>query len=419
MRICLVSTFPPAPCGIATYCSYLIDGLLSADMELRITVLAEGPVAKDRRPRVRVIDAFSEGSDYVPSILHQVRACAPDVVHIQHEYGIFGFDDRILRLLDGLRRIRIPIVVTLHTVHRRFSLDVSRCCWRAERRLPTEVDIERLQRELCELSDLIVVHQDWPMRTTLIQQGTCADRVASISHGTRNETGIPSGVAKEHLGYASNTPLLVAFGYFEVSKNHQRLLEAFSLLRHRQPDAKLWIGGHVRWPSPPALVYKARIVNLIQQMGLREHVTLREEALPESDVPVLLSAADAGCFVYREETYSSSGALHRMLGFGKPIVASRIPKFHELHRIAPEILVDPDSPEDIARVLIRLLEDCPFRTLIASKGFKFATETSWPLIANAHIEVYHRAAAAVEAEFSAGVGGGKHAQAGSGYVRGA
>jgi glycosyltransferase involved in cell wall biosynthesis len=419
MDICLVSTFPPAPCGIATYCSYLIDGLLSANMEVRITVLAEGPVAKDLRPRVHVIDAFSEDSDYVPMILHQVRACAPDVVHIQHEYGIFGFDDRFLRLLAGLRGIRIPIVVTLHTVHTRFSLDVSNCGWRAERRLPTGVDIEKLQRELCELSDLIVVHQDWPMRTTLIEQGACADRVASISHGTRKETGIPSAVAKERLGYASDTPLLVAFGYFEVSKNHQRLLEAFSLLRRRQPNAKLWIGGHVRQPSPPALEYKARIENLIHQMGLREHVTLWEEALPESEVQVLLSAADVGCFVYREDTYSSSGALHRTLGFGKPVVASCVPKFHELRQIAPEILADPDSPEEIARLLIRLLEDCAFRTRIAGKALRFASQTSWHIIAKAHLEVYHRATAAVEAEFTASVGGGRDAQADSGYVRGA
>jgi glycosyltransferase involved in cell wall biosynthesis len=413
MHICFVSTFPPAPCGIATYCGYLIDGLLSVDMELHITVLAESPVANDLRARVHVIDAFSEDSDYGPAILHQVRACAPDVVHIQHEYGIFGFDGRFLHLLAGLREIRVPIVVTLHTVHTRSSLDVG-CCWRTDRRLPTHVDIEREQRQLCELSDVIVVHQDCPMRTTLVEQGARADRVASISHGTFKDTGIFSAVAKKHLGYAADSSLLVAFGYFEPSKNHQRLLEAFSLLRLRQPNAKLWIGGHVRWPSPPAREYKARIVNLIDQMGLREHVTLCEEALPEADVPVLLGAADVGCFVYHEDTYSSSGALHRMLGSGKPIVASHIPKFQELRRIAPEILVDPDCPEEFARVLIRLLEDCSFRTLIASKALQFAAETSWPLVANAHLDVYRRASAAVAAELAAGIGRSKYAQASSG-----
>ena len=415
MHICLVSTFPPALCGIATYCSYLIDGLLSVDTKLHITVLAESPVANELRARVRVIDAFSKDSDYGPAILQQVRACAPDVVHVQHEYGIFGFDGRFLRLLAGLREMRVPIVVTLHTVHTRSSLDVG-CAWRTDRRLPTHIDIEREQRQLCELSDLTVVHQDWPMRTALIEQGARADRVASISHGTLKETGVFSAVAKKHLGYAADTPLLVAFGYFEPSKNHQHLLEAFSLLRRRQPNAKLWIGGHVRWPSPPAIEYKARIVHLIDQMGLREHVTLWEEALPESEVPVLLSAADIGCFVYREDTYSSSGALHRMLGIGKPIIASRIPKFHELRRIAPEILVDPDYPEEIARVLMRLLEDCSFRSLIASKALQFAAETSWPLVAHAHLDVYRRATAAVSSEFTAGIGWSEHAQAGSGYL---
>jgi len=418
MHICLVSTFPPAPCGIATYCGYLIDGLLSVNKKLRITVLAEGPVANDLRARVNVIEAFSVDSDYGPAILHQVRACAPDVVHIQHEYGIFGFDGRFLHFLADLREIRIPIVVTLHTVHTRSSLDVG-CCWRTDRRLPTNVDIESEQRQLCNLGDVIVVHQDCPMRTTLIEQGARADRVVSICHGTFKGTGIISALAKEYLGYAADTSLLVAFGYFEPSKNHQRLLEAFSLLRLRKPNAKLWIGGHIRWPSPPAREYKARIVNLIEQMGLKEHVTLWEELLSETDVRVLLSAADVGCFAYHEDTYSSSGALHRMLGDGKPIVASHIPKFHELLRVAPEILVDPDRPEEIARVLIRVLEDDSFRTLIASKLLRFAEETSWPLVADSHLDVYRRAIAAVATEPAAGVGPSKYAQASSGQLRGA
>src|ERR1700733_13820252 len=104
-----------------------------------------------------------------------------------------------------------------------------------------------------------------------------------------------------------------------------------------------------------------------------------------------------------------------MLGSGMPIVASDIPKFHELRRIAPEILVDPDCPEEIAQVLIRLLEECSFRTLIASKALQFAEETSWPLVANAHLDVYRLAIAAVSAELAAGTGHSKYAQAGSGY----
>lgn len=419
MRICLVSTFPPAPCGIATYCGYLIDGLLSVDKKVHVTVLTEGPVANDLRARVCVIDAFSADSDYSPAIVHQVRACAPDVVHIQHEYGIFGFDGRFLRLLADLREIRVPIVVTLHTVHTRSSLDLG-CSWRTDRRPLTNVDIEKEQRQLCNVGDVIVVHQDRPMRSALIDQGARADRVVSIPHGTFKGTRVISALAKEYLGYAADSSLLVAFGYFEPSKNHQRLLQAFSLLRLRKPNAKLWIGGHVRWPSPPAREYKARIVNLIDQMGLNEHVTLWEGILSEPEVRVLLSAADVGCFAYQEDTYSSSGALHRMLGNGKPVVASNIPKFHELLRVAPEILVDPNRPEEIAGVLARVLEDDSFRALIASKALRFAEETSWPLVADAHLDVYRRAIKAVAAEpAAAGTGPSKYAQASSGQLRGA
>jgi glycosyltransferase involved in cell wall biosynthesis len=414
VNICFVSTFPPARCGIATYSSYLIDGLLSVDDDLDVSVLAEeGSAAHHLRSHVRVIDAFSQDCDYGPAILRHVRSCSPDVVHIQHEYGIFGFDDRFLHLLAGLREIRVPVVVTLHTVHTPSSLDVG-CCWRMDRKLPSLLDIEAEQRRLCELCDRVVVHQDYPMRTTLLDQGTPADQVASIPHGTFREPGILNALAKKHLGYAAETPLLVAFGYFEPSKNHKCLLEAFSLLRLRQPNAKLWIGGHVRWPSPPALEYKTRIVNLVDELGLREHVTLCAEPLSEADLSVLLSAADVGCFVYREDTYSSSGALHRMLGSGRPIVAAHIPKFHELGRVAPEILVDPDSPEEVARALLRLLDDRSFRTAIVTRILQFAAQTSWPVVAEAHLEVYRRAIGVGPAEVATRIERHSYAQASPG-----
>ena len=123
-------------------------------------------------------------------------------------------------------------------------------------------------------------------------------------------------------------------------------------------------------------------------------MTFLDDPVPDEDVTTLLAGADVACFVYDEDTRSSSGALHRAVGCGVPVVASRIPKFDEVGEIADELLVNPRSPAEVARLLVRILSDGDFRAYAHARSDRFAAATSWDRVARDHLSLYRELAVA-------------------------
>ena len=87
-KVGILSTYPPTPCGLATFSAALSDGLSANGVDVNVVRVADGlPCSSDR-----VIGELVNGS--APS----VTACSDllnqcDVAVIQHEYGIYGGAD--------------------------------------------------------------------------------------------------------------------------------------------------------------------------------------------------------------------------------------------------------------------------------------------------------------------------------------
>src|SRR5437764_12053973 len=105
-RIAIIGNFPPRRCGIATFTADLRSALLAARPSLACMVAAmtdleagycyPDTVDYEIRQHIR--------SDYRAAAEH-INAIDPDVVSLQHEYGIFGGSsgDYLMPLLKHLR----------------------------------------------------------------------------------------------------------------------------------------------------------------------------------------------------------------------------------------------------------------------------------------------------------------------------
>src|SRR4029078_4783364 len=114
--VAFVGTYPPRRCGIATFTRDLAAGMSAASARVR-------PLA------VAVTDEGG-GYEYPDEVEYEIRqgakgdyARAAEFINykdvrwlsLQHEYGIFGGDDGAY-ILDLLSALRVPALVTLHTV---------------------------------------------------------------------------------------------------------------------------------------------------------------------------------------------------------------------------------------------------------------------------------------------------------------
>jgi glycosyltransferase involved in cell wall biosynthesis len=119
MRIGVISTYPPIQCGIATYSSFLIEELKK--LENVVYVVSEYGAEGENVHTVY----NSQDPDLAHKIFQTMIKFNPDIVHIQHEFGLFGPHGgvNVLPLIYMFKLSRIPVVATFHTIYENFTYD--------------------------------------------------------------------------------------------------------------------------------------------------------------------------------------------------------------------------------------------------------------------------------------------------------
>ena len=371
MRIGYISTYLPQRCGIATYTSYLIGGFKEAAPDIQVRVLAERGASPLQQEALEVVPCWDRRENYVEQLLAHVEGV--DLVHIQHEYSIYSFDDRLPTLLTKLPS-SIGRVVTIHCVR---PGQVS------ERGSVDEIYAKRI----ASLADWVIVHL--PSQKAILERlGVPSSKISVIPHGTQLSEEDPER-SRERLGLPKEGKILLMFGFVKPHKCFHVAVEALRQIVDAGVDARLFVAGGLA-PNAPreARDYVDHLERRIEELHLRDRVIFPNRFYPNEDVPYLFRACDVVLFPYYEGDRSASGSLHLAIGAARPIIASRIPKFEELARISDELLVLPHNAEEIAKLAIRLFRDPYFSRYILQRTQEYRRLTSWPNTARKHLEVY-------------------------------
>ena len=327
MRVSFVSTYTPDECGIATYTSYLAPELKELNNEIYIISQTGGCGEK-------VFPSFSSTDpDLAEKVFEALIKFTPDIVHIQHEYGLFGKDSgvNVIPLLYKLRMAGIPTVVTLHTVYETFTK-------------PQEI----ICGGILNSADAVIVHQEF-QKKALAENIRATAKIHVIPHGVRMIEPVPE--AKGKLGLSGKKVVLIA-GYFRPTKGYDRIVKIFPEIMKEVPEACLLIAGKARMQEYSQ--YRDYFLKLIEDSPAKDSILILRGQFPQKTFDAIISAADVSPMPYL--LGAQSGIMAHCFAFAKPVVASPLPAFIEaITRIKGGLIADTN--EEFADAIIRLLKD--------------------------------------------------------------
>lgn len=321
-------------CGIASYTENLAKALAKQDVNVYIV----------RMPRF----GYKEQSVF-ENIINRIPVDKVDLIHVQHEYGLFGGLNKIF--FPALEKLEKPIVTTMHAVGT-WGEDIA----------------------ISVASDKIIVHNQFCAERFAGEK----DKVSIIPHGmTPLQTPLPpKDVCKKRLGIQPEVPVVGYLGYISEYKGLEWLIDAMVDV----PNAGLLLGGGWFYEQDTSYIMslKQRTLELLpnrcQWIGF----------VPDEDLAMTYGAMDI--IVYPSRFMTESGALLTAVSHGKAVIASDLAPVREKAEKGA-LMTFHDTP-DLTKKIKHLISNLEIREKFEKNATEFTKANSWDSIAKQHIDLY-------------------------------
>ena len=364
-HVLLIGNHTPRQCGIATFTADLALALPAR--RVSIVAMNDGHSYVYPDEVVATIEQ-NDLAEYVGAV-RQINGLTPDVVCVQHEYGIYGgpAGSYLLTLLRGLQA---PIVTTLHTV--------------LEAPNPEQ---QAVLEELCALSRTVVVMSTRAL-DILTRQGVPAGKLQLIHHGIPDIDR--SGQAEKVRLGTGTRPLVLTFGLMGRGKGLETAIRALPELVKTQPDALYLILGatHPHVLRHEGEAYREELWALAHELGVGNHLRMDNRFVSLDDLKGYLAAADVYLTPYPNPAQITSGTLAYALGNGKAVVSTPYWYAEELLADGRGVLTPFGDGPAMGRALAGLLADRPRREAMGRRAAEFGQAMRWPAVGQAYLGAF-------------------------------
>ncbi len=299
----------------------------------------------------------------------QLNELGLDLLCVQHEFGIFGGPEGSY-LLTLLRRVRAPIVTTLHTVLERFT--------------PSQAQVIE---ELAALSVRIVVMSERAVRF-LVAQGVPAEKIVFIHHGVP-DVRADHETEKARLGLAGRE-LILTFGLLSPNKGIETAIRALPAVVRDNPDVLYLVLGttHPHVLAQQGEAYRNSLIELAEMLGVSANVRFDSIYSDLDGITRALAAADILLLPYLNREQITSGTLAYAVGNGKAVVST--PFWHAEELLADErgVLTPFGDQAAMGRVLCDLLMDKAGRTDMARRCQAYGSQMRWSNVAWSYARLF-------------------------------
>lgn len=369
-KIVFLSTFPPTQCGIATYTQDTIKGITNVfgkSIDCEICELVNFP----KKPTQAFTLNTSDRNDYARVAKEINKDDLVKLVHIQHEFGLFGgeYGEYLLEFLNAIKK---PLTYTFHSVIQK----------------PND-KLRTFVRLLLSYSNSVFVMTKQSEETLINDYGIEKEFITCVSHGTHVVIYETPEEAKKRF-HIEDRKVLSTFGLLGEGKNIETGLKAMRKIINHTPNALYLIIGKTH----PNLIkngvdeYRNKLEAMVENLNLKDNVWFINEYLETDELLNYLKATDIYMFTSKDPNQAVSGTFSYAMSCACPLVASKIPHTVEVLSSDCGILVDIGDPDQFADAAIKLLSDDNLREEMGKNAFRKMRVTSWENVAIAHMETY-------------------------------
>jgi glycosyltransferase involved in cell wall biosynthesis len=367
--------YPPMQGGIGRYTHNLVKSL-RAHGEVEINVLSN---ADGKEGDFKGLSPFAENNTEV--MYELVQKIKPDIVHIQHEQGLYNFKTHPLlpyktkTSIDKFYSIcKVPIVTTFHTSYnfRTWMQSI----------LINGKDTLRL-RYLYEYWKHLINYSSFKRTTSFAMSKSSAGIVLSkymtnlvpgtqiIYHGSEpyQSVEIEQKKARRTLSLPENEKIILIQGFLTATKGwdivkKMNLPDGWKLVINYSQDH-----------------YNKQIIDL-KLKNKKNIINLEKDYLSEKDLSILFFASDVVFLPYK--AIAGSGTMFDGLGHGKPFLASNNGFFKEFSKLGLGTVAERNASsfEKGLEIVDKNYDK------LKSNVNDFQKNLKWNLIAKQHIDIY-------------------------------
>ncbi|WP_276875303.1 glycosyltransferase family 4 protein [Chryseobacterium joostei] len=361
-RVALIGNYPPRKCGISTFMYDLNMGLKDNGVETSIVAMNDGFHKYDYPNEVILEIEQNDLASYV-NAANFLNLNSFDAVILQHEFGIFGGQDG-RHILQLLKRLRMPIITTLHTI-----LDAP-----TDGQRDVILELARLSKKIVSISQkgIEILSEIYQIPSSLCEH---------IHHGVHQFESHDLSGLRSKLGLTDKR-VLMTFGLLSKNKSIEVVIRALPQIVKKFPDVLYVVLGatHPHVVKHEGEEYRHSLMRLVNKLGLQRHVIFIDRYVSNQELFEFLEICDIYIIPYSGEKQISSGTLIYAMNAGKPIVST--PFWYAKEMLAEErgLLFDFGDSKQMALKVISLLGNEEERTAISENAKAMAEDCWWPNI---------------------------------------
>ena len=368
MKISFIGTYPPRRCGIGTFTNNLVKNIdptgNSADLGSNVDVIAiNNNIPFEEYPsEVKLTIDQQAQHDYYKAAdfinFSDSRLCI-----LEHEFGIFGGESGVY-ILHLVHRLRIPLVVTLHTVLE----------------YPSFLEKSILQ-ELGKKAAKIVVMSHLGAEFLRKIYNISKEKITLIEHGVPNFTNTSSLELKKKFHFEKKK-IILTFGLLGRNKGIETVIHALPKVVKKHPEVVFLVLGKTH---PNVVVsagehYRQYLKLLVREKRLQNHVFFINQFLPEKTLLQYLSSTDIYVTPYLNEDQITSGTLSYAVGAGAACVSTPYWHAKELLADGRGELFDFKDSKQLKDIIVDLLDNPQKLQELRTGAYNYGKTIRWSLI---------------------------------------